>query len=457
MSKVLLLNPPGKELYLRDQHCATVSKADYYWPPVDLIMLSGILASEHEVMVLDALIERQGEEKALSEIIKLAPDVIIFITSTASWHEDSVFLAKVKQKTGALLIGSGGILRNEHRRIMEQASFLDAIIMDYTSRYILDYLDNKDELFDICFRDHGEIIVKPTQELKIFTVPTPLHELFPLAKYRIPHGRYRPFVSMLTNYGCPYKCSYCVAERIDFKYRPLDNIIPELEKLASLGIREIFFKDFTFGIPKEVAQAMCEEMTVRFPKFSWICSSRVNVLDEDFLILMKKAGCHTIQFGVESASQEILDSHNKKIVVDEVIKTFDLCHNLGIKTLAHFILGLPGETEETLEWTVKLAKRIKCDYASFNVAVPFPGTTLRQQCLENNWIINDLAKLDPSRGYPVIETPLLSREKLWKFRNKAIRSFYLRPSYIFKSLRKIKTTHDLFRLGKDAYSLLLRK
>jgi len=456
MAKILLLNPPGTKLFLRDQHCSSVSKADYYWPPIDLLMLSGTLASEYEVTVLDALIERLNEETTLKRISENKPDFIVFITGTASWVEDLIFMEKVKKKTGAILIGSGGILKNDYQNIMERFWFVDAIIMDYTSKYILDYLNGANDLFDICFRQGEEIILKPFQDLKIFSVPTPLHELFPLKKYRIPHGRYRPFVSMLTSYGCPYKCSYCIAERIDFKYRPLDNIIPELEKIVSMGIKEIFFKDFTFGIPKEVTKVLCEEMVLRFPRLSWICSSRVNVLDEELLKLMKQAGCHTIQFGVESASQEVLDSHNKKIVIEEVIKAFNLCHKLGIKTLAHFILGLPGETEETLELTVELAKKIKCDYASFNVAVPIPGTTLRQKCEENNWIVGEPEEMDSSKGYPVIETPVLSREKLWDFRNRAIKSFYLRPYYILQSIRNTKNPHDFVRLVKDAYSLLIK-
>jgi radical SAM superfamily enzyme YgiQ (UPF0313 family) len=327
--------------------------------------------------------------------------------------------------------------------------------MDYTSRYILDYLNGNTELFDMCFRDGDDIIECPLKKDKVFEIPTPLHELFPLEKYRIPHGKYRPFTCMLTNYGCPYQCNYCISEKIDFKYRPLENIIPELEKLDKLGIREIFIKDFTFGIPADVVKGLCEEMITKFPKLSWICSSRVNVLDEEMLKLMKKAGCHTIQFGVESASQDILDSNNKKIKVEEIINMFDLCSRLRIKTLAHFILGLPGETEESLRQTIELAKRIKCHYASFNVAIPIKGTTLRERCEENNWIIGEEEELDSSRGYPVIETPSLTRERLWELRNYAVRSFYLRPSYVLRMLSYVRTPKDFFNLCKQGLSLFI--
>jgi radical SAM superfamily enzyme YgiQ (UPF0313 family) len=417
-------------------------------------MQSGILSAEHEVAVLDALIERINDAVALEKIRKFKPDCIVFITGISSWLEDFIFMQKAKEITGAVLIGSGGVLRERCKEIMEQHPFLDAVLMDFTSDSLLGYLKGKEDLYDICLRRGDEIVLKPPQKLKEFSVPVPLHELFPLNKYRIPHGRQRPFTSMLTNYGCPYQCSYCIAERLDFKYRPWENIVPELEKLDCLGIREIFFKDFTFGIPAGVARRICEEMISRFHGFSWVCASRVNVLDEDMLKLMKRAGCHTIQFGVESASQQILDHNNKDVRVEEIVSMFELCSRLRIKTLAHFVLGLPGETEETLKQTIELAKKIRCDYASFNVAIPLPGTTLRERCLENGWLAGEEEELDPSRGYPVIETSLLSREKLWKLRNYAIYSFYLRPSYILRMLANVRSPQDLIDLCKQGVSLL---
>lgn len=456
MGRILLLNPPGEQLHLRDQHCSTVSKASYYWPPIDLLMQSGILSIEHEISVLDALIERLNEKESLHRIKELKPDCIIFITGISSWVEDFRFLSKVKEITGAILIGSGGILKNEYLQIMERYTFLDAILMDFTSNVVLDFLKNEEELYDICIRCGKEIVVKPQKRVKEFSIPVPLHELFPLEKYRLPHGKKRPFTSMLTNYGCPYQCSYCIAEKIDFKYRPLENILVELEKLDTLGIKEIFFKDFTFGIPNDVMKEMCKEMILRFPNLSWVCASRVNVLDEEMLKLMKKAGCHTIQFGVESASQHILDSNNKKVRVEEIIRMFELCESLGIKTLAHFILGLPGETEDSLKETVKLAKKIKCNYASFNAAIPIPGTTLREQCLENCWLVSQQEELDASKGYPVIETPLLSRQKLWELRKYAVRSFYMRPSYIIRMLLQVRSPLEFINLCRQGISVLLK-
>lgn len=453
--KIVLLNPPGKELYLRDQHCSSVSKAYYYWPAIDLIVQSGILSEEHELHAIDAIINKMGEEECLNDIIQFKPDCVVFVTGNVSWIEDFTFMEKVKEKTGAIIIASGGFLRSDYERIMEKYHSLDAVLLDFCSDAIAKYLKGQyNELYDICFRQGENIVVKPISRVKEFSIPVPRHELFPLKKYRLPHSRLKPFSSVITNYGCPFECSFCIAECINFKYRPVSNVMDELEKLVSMGVKEIFFKDFTFGVPKKIATDLCKQIIERFPGLSWICSSRVDVLDKEMLQLLKKAGCHTIQFGVETSSQQLLDKSNKQTSVEQIKYIFNQCKKLGIKTLAHFILGLPGETEESILRTLQLAKEIKCDYASFNIAIPIPGTSLRSYCIENDLIKGEYEILDSSSGYPVIETPLLSREKLWSLRNHVIRTFYLRPSYIIRKLIHIRSPRDLAFLFKEGITLI---
>jgi anaerobic magnesium-protoporphyrin IX monomethyl ester cyclase len=455
MAKVLLLNPPGKELYLRDQHCSSASKADYYWPPIDLILLSGILSQQHEAYVIDAVIEGMTEEGCTKKILGLMPHFIVFITGSVSWVADFEYMSKVKAACGAKLIASGGFLRSDYRMVMERFGFLDAVLFDFTSNYLLNFIKgNYDGLRDMCIRNNNEIEVFQENRVKQFVIPVPRHELFPLDKYRLPHARLMPFTSVLTNYGCPYSCSYCIAEHVNFKYRPVDNVLPEIEKIVSLGVKEIFFKDFTFGVPRKVAWDLCEALINKYPGLSWICSSRVDVMDEELLAQMKKAGCHTIQFGVESASQQLLDENNKQINIESIVKTFAACRKLGIKTLAHFILGLPGETEQSVFETIKLAKMIKCDYASFNVVTPVYGTSLRKRCIENNWLVGENEEFDSSNGYPVIETPYLSREKLWDLRNKAVKEYYFRPGFMLRKLLDVRSFKSLLNLIQNGFSLL---
>ena len=159
LKKVLLLNPPGKELYLRDQHCGSISKSYYYWPPIDLLMMSGILFDAYELMVIDAIIEKSDEDETLKRIVLFNPDFILFITSFVSWTQDLDFMGKVKEATGAKIIASGGILRTNYESIMGRYKFLDAILFDFTSHYIKDYLErNFDDVHDMCYRVDENII-----------------------------------------------------------------------------------------------------------------------------------------------------------------------------------------------------------------------------------------------------------------------------------------------------------
>jgi 3',5'-cyclic AMP phosphodiesterase CpdA len=134
MEKVLLLNPPGDKLYQRDMYCSAVSKANYYWPAIDLLVLSGILKAYYEVDVIDAIAERLKPRNCMEKIVGREYKAIVFLTGTASWKNDFEFLSEVKSKSPAsLLIGNGDILLYKGEEFLKRYNFLDAVLFDYTS------------------------------------------------------------------------------------------------------------------------------------------------------------------------------------------------------------------------------------------------------------------------------------------------------------------------------------
>jgi len=272
--------------------------------------------------------------------------------------------------------------------------------------------------------------------------------------YRLPHGRRRPLTSVMISDGCPYSCSFCVASPLKYRYRPLDNVMAEFEHLASIGVKEIFFKDFTFGVRKDLTIQLCEEMVRNRLDLTWIAACRVDTVDRELLEAMKRAGCHTIQFGVESADEELLRQYRKKITQDQTYRTFELCREVGIRTLAHFILGLPGETRESIMQTVEYARTLRCDYASFNVVIPQVGTDLRKLTIEKGYYHPEVQTFDSGRSFPVVETEKLTRDELWDYRNRAIRSFYLDPRYIWRRAVGIRTWTELRNLVENGLALL---
>ncbi len=444
MKKILLLNPPGGRPYIRDYYCSHVAKGIYYWPGYDLLVLSGILGKEHHVEVLDAIISRMSPEECFSRIKKMDIDVIVFITGSVSWREDFSFLEKVKKEKKSLIIASGDFLLFQGSKIMKQFPFLDAVILDFTTRNILDLLsgEGNEKKDNLIIRKGEEIIEGNRTKTKEFEIPIPRHELFPLNKYTLPHLRKHPFASVLTAFGCPYQCLFCPFQQIPFKTRKIENILEEFAYIASLGIKEIWFRDQTFLANKEHSLRLCKEMIEKNFSFSWSCETRVDLLNEESLSLMKDAGCHTVMLGVESARQEILDRYKKGIKIEQIKEAFALCKKLKIKTLAHFIIGLPGENEKSQRELIDLAIQIDCDYASFNIASPQIGTTFRDEAINKGWISEEMDIMDSSCSYPLIATRSLSKEKVWMFHQLAVRKFYLRPGFLWKRVCRIKTIKE---------------
>jgi radical SAM superfamily enzyme YgiQ (UPF0313 family) len=286
-------------------------------------------------------------------------------------------------------------------------------------------------------------------------MPRPRHELFPIHLYRVPHGRRLPYSEMLTDYGCVYQCTYCIGGDLGFRTRDVDNCMEEMHYLVDeLDVKEIRFKDLTFGAVKKHAHALIDRMIDERVGLSWLCLSRPSVLDVELLEKMRAAGCHTIQMGLESVDQEFINRYKKALKKPAVYEILEVCRRLGIRVLAHFILGLPGDTPERIRRTIDYAIELDPAFASFNIAMPRLGTRFRAELLEDGMITEDTNLLDNSKSYPILETEELSREELWQLRNRAIRRFHLRPSYIARRLLDVRSSYEFKTLFTEGWGLL---
>jgi len=455
--RILLLNPPGDKLYSRDKYCTSISKSDYYWPAIDLLVLSGICSQEHEVYVIDAIMERWGEVKTRKKIREINPEVIIFVTCSASWKSDFHFVKKIKEKLGCLLIASGGFLLFKDKEALQKYSFLDAVLLDFTSFDILFYLNKSfKKIKTVSYRLNGKIICqKKTKFSRQFSYPVPRHELFPLRKYVFPLQTKPVYTCVIASLGCPYSCSFCIPGTLGYKKRRVDNVIDELKYIKSLKINEVLFQDSTFTVDQKHTEDLCRAMIKNNLNISWICLSRVDVVNKKILKLMKEAGCLSIQFGVESGNEEILKKMNKRITKSRVRKTFNLCREAGIKTNGFFILGIPGETEKTILETIDFAKELNPDVASFSLAMPHFGTKMGEEVEERRLVKGKIDQYDDAT-IPIIETDYLSKEKVKNLRLKAYREFYFRPSFILRKVFSIKTVTELKINFKEFLGLIKR-
>ncbi len=450
--KVLLLNPPADKLHSRDYYCSTSTKADYYWPPTDLLVLSGILEG-HEKRILDANALGLSRESALANIRRYNPETVIFLTSTPTLDNDMSFMDEVKRQTKARIFGSGNYLYFKTREAMKRFPFLDGVILDFTDSSVLKLIEGKGPKTGAAYRNRSSVRIMPLSKSKDMSYPVPRHELLDLSRYRLPFARRYPFSSVLASYGCPYKCSFCFCSSFPFRERDLDNLEEELAHMKSLGISEIYFRDYTFTLNRKRTLEMCS--LLKKHGFTWICVTRADRVDRELLEVMKDSGCHTIQFGVESGSDEILVKFLKGVDKERIKGAFRDASRLGIRTLAHFILGLPGERREDVLSTIAFAKEIECDYASFNMFVPLIGTPARELVLRKGWLKRDaLDSLDSSAEELPVETPWLKREELIELHRKALRDFYLRPGYLFRMLWKRKSLRELFETFRNGLAIL---
>ncbi len=455
-NEVILLNPPGDKLYIRDYYCSFSSKADYYWPPQDLIYLSGILDVDYSVRVIDAIIHKQTEDEVLSQVEDSGARALIFTTGTATMQSDLRLMERIKAKTEIKIVASAGILPFIWEEFLEQYECVDALLLDFTSQDINVYLRADGQidkpLNGLIFRKNGRFIKSSEKPSLTYTVPVPRHDLFDFKKYRIPIARRFPFTVVVTSLGCPHNCGFCTAGAFGYRTRDVDGVVEELRLLSSLGVKEILFQDPTFTINTNRVVELCNKMVENEFDFTWSCNADIKSFNEDKIKHMKKAGCHTVSLGIESGNEKILQKYSKKITTGEIKSTIRMLNAYKIHVLGYFIIGLPGEDRESIQQTIDLAKQLDIDFASFAIATPDVGTPLRREALLKGWMRPEEDVFD-STDYPVLETGSLSKDEVWKLRNLAVRKFHLRPSYLFKRVRQIRNFRDVSVAASNALSL----
>jgi len=263
-----------------------------------------------------------------------------------------------------------------------------------------------------------------------------------------------PYITLSTSRGCLAQCIYCSAPFFAgsrYRYQSPERVLRELAVHSKNNFKTIYFRDETFTANRDRVIGICKGIIKQKLAISWVCNSRVGLLNEEMLLLMKKAGCYLIKFGVESGVQRILDNSKKGIKVADIEKTFRLCREAKIDTHAHIMIGMPGDTQETVEKTIEFVCKIKPTTASFGICTPYPGTPLFEYVKNKCSAIGDGSDIDlkilhVSGDYNKYYCGIYGR-KLKKYLLYAYRKFYLRPNYIIKLLKsQIKSKEDIKRI-----------
>lgn len=447
--RVLLLNPPSDRLVARDKYCTSISKSFYYWPQVDLLAQSGWLAQRHEIGVVDAVVEGLDERACFERIRRQGYDATIFLTSAATWPADFRFAARLKRELGHTTIANGGFLLFQAESALRRHAAIDAVMLDFTTDDALAFLEGDlDRIRHLTYRRDGQLVLGQPAGSQPYSHPVPRHDAFPLQRYRFPLSRREPFTTVLASMGCPHSCSFCVPGAWGYRSRVVDNVLEELDEIHGQGIPEVLFQDPCFGAVAEDADELLDGMIDRRLALGWSCQTRVDRVDEERIAKMRRAGCHTIQFGVESGDQAVLDSTAKGIRLEDVRRAFAQCREGGIRTNAFYIIGLPGDDERSIRATIDLAVELDSDFAVFSLPMPQVGTPLGRAANPEAQDLLETTMDDASR--PVATLSGISPRALWRLRNLAYRKFYFRPRYIARRARGLGGARELLRHARAA-------
>ncbi|MCJ7735960.1 MAG: B12-binding domain-containing radical SAM protein, partial [Anaerolineae bacterium] len=314
--------------------------------------------------------------------------------------------------------------------------------------------DSLAQVRGIAYRRDGQVVVTADRPFirDLDTLPIPRHELLPLERYKLPivAGRY---TFVVTSRGCPGGCRFCIKHvtyQNTFRFRSPEHILREVEKLVALGTTNIHFEADLFSINRDQVVGLCNALIERGNPIRWTCNSRVDFVDEELLHLMSRSGCWMIAWGIESGSREILRRVSKGIEPEQVMRALRWAKAAGIRNYGYFIIGLPGETEETIEQTIALSKALPLDFALFHIAVPYPGTPLWYEALEQGWLRVTRWEDFDMYNSAVLEYPQLSADQLQKAARRAAREWALRPGPIWtfiKELRNLDTLRQWMGIG----------
>jgi radical SAM superfamily enzyme YgiQ (UPF0313 family) len=430
-------------------------------PPFALLQIATVLKNDgNTVEFLDAQAEQIPLEKLTPRAIHL--DMVIISTSTMTFEEDAKTLLAFKDANPNIV----AVVFGSHPTFLPKVTLARPgidIAVRHEPEYILRDLARQmrqghdwKSVQGIAFKENDQVIVNPPYPFIENLDELPFPDVFLLPKnidYFNPIVRRMPYITTSTSRGCPGRCSFCTAPAFDGKrlrFQSAEYVIQEIEYFLNNGFKEIYFRDDTFFVNKKRDKTIFREIIKRRWNVSWLGNARIGMIDFETMELAKKAGCHTIKFGIESGDQRVLDTSHKGYKLEQAYQTFQWAYELGIATHAHCMLGMPGDNEETIQKTIQFVKNLNATTATFGICTPYPGAPLYDEVLQvypeiGDGSSSDLSKLHVEGLFNAIYADI-TREKLEQYLPKAYRSFYLRPKVFLTMLKQIRSIDDIKRI-----------
>ncbi|OLD18777.1 MAG: hopanoid biosynthesis associated radical SAM protein HpnJ [Acidobacteriales bacterium 13_1_40CM_3_55_5] len=461
--KTLFLNPPSFENFDggAGSRWPATREIESYWYPVWLAYPTGMLEGAR-------LLDAPSHHVSAEETIKIAHDYefLVLFTSTPGFPGDIGLAKAIKEVNPAIKIAFVG----PHVTVLPERSLKDCPAIDFVCRKEFDYsvvefAQGKplDEILGISYRSNGSVVHTPDrpqiEDLDSLPHVTDVYRRdLDVKRYNVPFLLY-PYVSLYTTRGCPAQCTFCLWPQTlsghPWRKRSTNDVAREMAKAKEYwpGVKEFFFDDDTFNIQKARTVELCSKLKPL--NLTWSCTSRVTT-DYETLKAMKDAGCRLLIVGYESGDQQILKNIKKGATIERARQFTKDCHKLGLVVHGDFILGLPGETRETIRNTIDFAKELDVETIQVSVAHAYPGTELYDYAMKSGFMVADTKMVDEG-GHQMahIQYPGLPADEIMESVHRFYDEYYFRPKAVYRILRKAAFDGgERKRLYKEAKSFL---
>jgi hopanoid biosynthesis associated radical SAM protein HpnJ len=454
MKKTLFLGPPSFDGFDGGAGSRYQAKREVtsFWYPTWLAQPAALVPGSK-------LVDAPPHGQSVEDVLKIAKDyeLVILHTSTPSLANDVKFAEAIKAQSPDTKVG----LIGAHVAVLAEQTLRDNPIIDFACRHEFDYTCKElaedkpwDEIKGLSYRDKFGTLHQ-TEDRELIHDWDAMPSVLPLYARDLDIEKYfigyllHPYISFYTGRGCPAKCSFCLWPQTigghQYRSKSPDVVGRELEQAKALfgdRVREYMFDDDTFTIDKQRAIAISKHM--KRLNLTWSCNARAN-LDYDTLKVLRDNGLRLLLVGFESGNQQILDNIQKGVKLEVARKFMQNCHDLGITVHGTFIIGLPIETQKTIEDTVRFACELSPHTIQVSIAAPYPGTALYNQAKANGWFADDTLVANSGIQTSTLHYPDLSSQDIENAVEKMYRKFYFRPKVIIPIVREMLGDPQMLR------------
>lgn len=461
--RILLIYPPSPVLN-REDRCQQPTK--------DLIVIPPLPPTD--LMYLAAVAEKAGLEAKINDysqngdyeadLKEFNPDYLVVNIATPTLEHDLDAVKKAKEICpNVVTIAKGAAFLTLAERIIKEHNELDFGILGEAENTLKEILEDKPkaEILGLYYKENDEVKFTGNRPFieDLDSLPFPARHLVDNNIYRRPDNN-KVQATIKVSRGCPFHCFFCLATPVSgakVRRRSPENIVAEIKEcVEKYNIKNFLFWSDIFNIDKEWTMKLCQAIIDSGLKITWSANTRADTADLEMAEMMYKSGCRLVSIGVESGSQYMLEKMGKKITLNDVRRTVKVFKKAKIRIYNYFVIGLPWETEETVEETIKFAIELNSDFISFYTATPLPGSRFYDYALEHN-LFDKETSFENAYYYPAVNTHNLSRERVFELHKSAIKRFYLRPLYILKMLSRIRSFAEIKNYFIAGMNVLLRK